>query len=524
MYLPSERVRVGSKLMLKDEAKNMLKQSIYTNGAAMARMYALTNNFFQYVGQDDVSYYNSDMTTPVTNHAVLIVGWDDNWSKTKFENQPQNDGAWLVRNSWGDGYGNNGYYWISYDEVTITPTMTICNYEEMGDNEKVYNLDESGSSFNYYVSEDEKGFLNVFEMEDNEKLTSVTFFEYLNDVSCQLFYVPIDSNGIPDVSRKQAISEEQEINYIGYHTIDITEDITLNRGEKCGIMVWVKGNGEVSIGREGDTSWTDGTIHPGESFLCDADGTVTDFTTKTASGNFSIKLVTERTYINISKCQVSDVGIQGYTGAPIRPEPVITYNGKILVKDVDYTRAYGNNSKVGLGVINIKGIGDYTGFKYVGFTITNDLSYATIKGVHDFEYNNTDGEFEPVVRIGNTVLIRNLDYVVTVLPHYNTSNVGLYYYNVIGLSDRYKGSICATYNITPADISKTEISDIAPQSYTGSQLKPGINVMFNGMELVEGTDYTLSYSNNVNVGTATVTITGMGNFNSSTTRTFMIVK
>lgn len=320
MYLSSERTIVDSKLMLKNEAKNMLKQSIYTNGAAMARMYAPTDNFFQYVGQDKVSYYNPNMTTPVTNHAVLIVGWDDNWSKTKFKNQPANDGAWLVRNSWGDNYGDNGYYWISYDEVTITPQMTICNYEEMGANEKVYNLDESGRSFDYDISESEKGFLNVFEMEDNEKLTSVTFFEYLNDVSCQLFYVPIDSNGIPDVSRKQAISEEQEINYTGYHTIDITEDITLNRGEKCGIMVWVKGNGKVSIGREGNTSWTAGTIHPGESFLCDSDGTVTDFTTKNASGNFSIKLVTERIGIDISKIRGTYVETQGYTGREICPK------------------------------------------------------------------------------------------------------------------------------------------------------------------------------------------------------------
>lgn len=75
----------------------------------------------------------------------------------------------------GNGYGDNGYFWVSYDEVTITPTMAICDYEEMDVNKKVYNLDESGHSFNYNVSENEKGFINVFEMENNEKLTAVTF-------------------------------------------------------------------------------------------------------------------------------------------------------------------------------------------------------------------------------------------------------------------------------------------------------------------------------------------------------------
>ena len=522
MYLPSDRKVVDSKLLLKDEAKNILKKSVYTYGAAMASMYAPVNNFFDYVGKDKMSYYNSDMRTPITNHSVLIVGWDDNWSKTKFKNQPTNNGAWLVRNSWGNGYGDNGYYWVSYEEVTITPTMTICDYEVMHANKKVYNLDESGASTNYSESENEKGFINVFEMENIEKLKSVTFFEYLNDVSCQLFYVPVDSNGIPDVSRKRAISGEQEINYTGYHTIDITEDIRLNRGEKCGIMVWVKGNGKVSIGREGDTSFTAGTINAGESFLCDTDGNVTDFMTKGCSGNFSIKLVTEKTYISMKDCEVVDVGIQGYTGTIICPEPVVMYKGKVLTKNVDYERAYSQNINVGTGIIMLRGKGDFTGFKYVGFTITNDLSYATIEGIHDFEYNNTDGRFEPIVKIGNTTLVRNLDFVVTILPHYNTSNVGQYQYHIIGLSDRYKGGRVVIYNITPAHISKTNISDIAQQTFTGSEVTPGLVITFNGEELEEDVDYTLSYSNNINRGTGRVTVTGMRNFTGSVTKTFII--
>ena len=520
MYLPSTRIRVDSKLVLKDEAKYALKQSIYNYGAAMASMYS-PPNFYEYLGNDNVSYYNNDITSLGTNHSVLIVGWDDNWSKTKFKNQPKNNGAWLVRNSWGNDTGVNGYFWISYDEITITPEMTICNYEEMHANKRVYNLDESGASTNYNESENEKGFINVFEMENNEKLTEVTFFEYLNNVSCQLFYVPIDSNEIPDVSRKRAISEEQEIEYTGYHTIDITGDIRLSRGEKCGIMVWVKGNDEVSIGREGTTLSTVGTIHPGESFLCDTDGTVTDFTTKGFKGNFSIKLVTEKIYIDIAECEVSDVGIQGYTGSAICPELMITHNGKPLVKDVDYALSYIYNVDPGKAIIVVRGIGDFTKVKSISFTITNDLSYATIEGVHDFEYNGLNSPLSPEVRIGDIRLVQNTDYIVTVVPHYNPNNVDTYYYNVIGIG-KYTGQTFATYNITPADISKTEIADITPQTYTGSELKPSPIITFNGVELVEDVDYTISYSNNINVGTATITITGMGNFTGIVTRMFII--
>lgn len=100
MYLPSTREKIGSRLVLTSEAKNILKQSIYNYGAAMASM-NVPDDFWNYVG-DDASYYEYNMNTPISNHSVLIVGWDDNWSKNNFKNPPQNDGAWLVRNSWGE--------------------------------------------------------------------------------------------------------------------------------------------------------------------------------------------------------------------------------------------------------------------------------------------------------------------------------------------------------------------------------------------------------------------------------------
>jgi C1A family cysteine protease len=51
------------------------------------------------------------------NHGVSIVGWDDSFSRENFpvSNQPDGDGAWIVRNSWGPGWGDGGYFYMSYD-------------------------------------------------------------------------------------------------------------------------------------------------------------------------------------------------------------------------------------------------------------------------------------------------------------------------------------------------------------------------------------------------------------------------
>ena len=73
-------------------------------------------------------------------------------------------------------------------------------------------------------------------------------------------------------------------------------------------------------------------------------------------------------------------------------------------------------------------------------------------------------------------------------------------------------------------IKNANVSNIADQKYTGSEIKPSFTVTLSGKTLVAGTDYTASYKNNVNAGTATITITGIGEYKDTITKTFKIVK
>ncbi len=74
-------------------------------------------------------------------HGVLIIGWDDNYSKDNFYyEKPENDGAWLVLNSWGSNWGNNGTAWISYeDSLDLMRDTQIMNYVELSNGEIIEN-------------------------------------------------------------------------------------------------------------------------------------------------------------------------------------------------------------------------------------------------------------------------------------------------------------------------------------------------------------------------------------------------
>ena len=126
----------------------------------------------------------------------------------------------------------------------------------------------------------------------------------------------------------------------------------------------------------------------------------------------------------------------------------------------------------------------------------------------------------PVVKVGSAVLAAGTDYTVS---YSNNINAGTATVTITG-NGRYTGSKTIEFTISPASVSTFSVTGISNRTYNGAAQTQAPVVKLGSRTLAAGTDYTVSYSNNINAGTAAVTITGKGNYAGTVSKTFTIAK
>jgi len=100
---------------------NIIKKAIMDYGAVSAAIYI--GLYTKYYNPADNTYYYPGNAP--ADHAVLVVGWDDNLFVTGNLAAPDNKGAWIVKNSWGTSWGSNGYFYVSYEDAKF---LSSCAY------------------------------------------------------------------------------------------------------------------------------------------------------------------------------------------------------------------------------------------------------------------------------------------------------------------------------------------------------------------------------------------------------------
>ena len=235
---------------------------------------------------------------------------------------------------------------------------------------------------------------------------------------------------------------------------------------------------------------------------------------------------------------VSVASSVSFTGSNITPSVTVKVAGRTLTSGTDYTVSYSNNKNVGKATVKIIGKGNYSGSlsakfdivpakqqiqkletKYKGFYI--DWAQKGSATGYDVEYSvnaNMSGAVSKHLTANkpDTLTVSGLSgdktYYVRVRSYTNVN--GKVYYGA--------WSDVKSIKTANNDITKATVSGISTKAFTGKAITQNVTVKVGNTVLKNGTDYTVSYSNNKKVGKATVKITGKGKYGGVITKTFKI--
>lgn len=483
------------------EASNqqLVKKMIMEYGA-VATAYMHEDRYYR---QDTCAYYvQEDMSI---NHAVSIVGWDDNFGRDKFNSgsQPVNNGAWLVRNSWGSSWGDKGYFWISYEDASLDDMAFVFEFEKADNYKYNYQYDGScgvraaGWSGNFSVA-------NVFKVFGNQcqSLDAVSVGMYYPGTaySIQIYRNPEKGNpsgGTPMLQTPQTGTTT----YTGYHTIKLNNPVVLRPGDTFAVEITLPEGGAVFR----DESYSNGNWIRFESAV---------------SPNQSYEKVNNRwqDFAEENSC----ARIKAFTN---------DYNG-----NAEYTTEIvkANADKGTDGRISYRLNGAEYSFETIYAPSKLKLSWDTLV------YNGQIQKPSVSVYDRNAKLIAASEYTVN-YGNNNSKEPGDYKVTVTFRGDRYTGTLKGTYTIkegvyttkiSKADAGKKKNGKTtyllngkeyksetiyAPSklkfskdtlSYTGKAQKPSVSVYDTKGKKISSANYTVSYSNSKSVlpGTYSVTV------------------
>lgn len=235
-----------------------IKEAILKYGGLYASYYHSAG----YLNSKTNAYY--DPYTGNGNHAITVVGWDDNYSKNNFYTAPAGDGAFIVKNSWGSSWGDNGYFYISYyDRVLFAVNKDNQAFTYILNDTvrytKNYQYDVAGMTDYLITGKKTVWYKNIYNATGNEAIAAVsTFFNTTVDYEISIYVndvLQLTQNGRHEGS--------------GYYTIPLKEYVPVAVGDIFKIVVKLANpqNGYAAVPISEQLSTTRCYYAPGVSYF-----------------------------------------------------------------------------------------------------------------------------------------------------------------------------------------------------------------------------------------------------------------
>ena len=235
-YSEEDRYNHGSGVIIESAqeltSSTAIKDWIIEHGCISAAYY---HNDALY-DASNYSYYCN--TESLSNHQITVIGWDDEYPAENFAKYatPEGDGAWLCQNSWGVSWGDNGYFWISYYDATLSD---IYGFTVRSDENLYRNYTYNGAEYNArLIATNGQGVANVFRSGGHEKLDSVSFYTLSSETTVKVsIYTELSENFSNPHKGTCAATIEQTIDNNGFHTLYLDNPISLDEGEIFSVTV-----------------------------------------------------------------------------------------------------------------------------------------------------------------------------------------------------------------------------------------------------------------------------------------------
>jgi len=218
-----------------------VKQAIMKYGGA----YISYRHDDTYYNPTNACYYYSVDDDNGTNHAVLAVGWNDDYDPGSFWTRPEGAGAFIVRNSWGTDWGQSGFYYMSYYDKKLRMGAIFDNAESADNYGGVYQYDPLGEVTDWGEGEtaDTWWGANIFKAVPKAKpIVAIATYGVWPKATYELYVYTNVTSGQPR-SGTLAATQKGKFTVMGYHTVKLKKPITLTPGKKFSVVMKFKSPG-----------------------------------------------------------------------------------------------------------------------------------------------------------------------------------------------------------------------------------------------------------------------------------------